>query len=128
MIYSKTIYAVLICTLAAAATPALAQSWDPTSSDAMNNTAMGTGALANPDLDSDGGCHNVASGMDALNVDTSGSYNVAMGFDSLVANLTGNNNTAVGAETMEINDKGSNNIAVGYQALWGNYAGNNNTA
>ena len=66
-------YSALICLVAFAASPVFAQTWDPVKSDGMNNTAMGTDALANPNLDEDGGCHNTASGMDTLTADTSGS-------------------------------------------------------
>src|SRR5271168_534594 len=93
-------YSALIGVLAVAANPSFAQTWDPTDSDAMNNTAMGTGALANPSMDTQGGCHNTASGTDALAVNTSGSYNTAAGFSSLTKNLSGYYNTAVGAESL----------------------------
>jgi hypothetical protein len=120
-------YCALICILAAAADPALAGTWDPVSSDGMNNTAIGTGALSNPDLDSDGGCHNTASGADALRVDTDGSFNTANGFSSLTSNLTGDNNAAFGTYTLYSNKSGGNNTASGYSALYYNTSGANNT-
>jgi hypothetical protein len=120
-------YSTLIFTLALAS-PAFAQTWNPVSSDSMNNTAMGTGALANPSLDGDGGCHNTASGAYTLAADTSGSYNVATGFSSLISNLTGDNNTGLGAETLYSNTSGSNNSASGYQALYNNTTGSYNSA
>jgi trimeric autotransporter adhesin len=118
----------LICMFALGASPAFAQTWDPVKSDRMNNTAMGTAALANPKLDADGGCHNTASGADTLTADTSGSYNSATGFASLTGNLTGNNNTGFGAETLYSNRSGSDNTASGYDALYHNESGNNNAA
>jgi hypothetical protein len=118
----------LLCLSVLGASPAFAQTWDPVSSDGMNNTAMGTGALMNPNLDADGGCHNTASGADTLSVDTSGSYNSATGFGSLTSNLSGDNNTGLGAETLYTNTSGSDNTATGYQALYSNDSGNNNAA
>lgn len=119
----------LLCVFTAA-TPALAATatWNPVSSDDMLNTAVGGGALANTDLDEDGGCHNTAAGYEALHVDTSGSYNTAIGVEALVANTTGNNNTGVGAYTLSSNTGGSNNTASGYYALHSNSGGNDNTA
>lgn len=121
-------YWALIGIVALGANPAFAQTWNPVKSDGMNNTAMGTGALADPDIDADGGCHNTASGADALSADTSGSYNSATGFASLSGNLTGNNNTGLGAETLYSNTSGSDNTASGYEALYHNESGNNNAA
>ena len=121
-------YRALLCMVALGASPVFAQTWDPVKSDAMNNTAMGTGALADPDLDADGACHNTASGADALRADTSGSYNSATGFASLTGNLTGSNNTGLGAETLYSNTSGSDNTASGYEALYNNESGNSNAA
>jgi Chaperone of endosialidase len=114
--------------VALGASPGFAQTWNPVKSDAMNNTAMGTGALTNPDLDDEGGCHNTASGADTLTEDRSGSYNTANGFGSLSRNLTGDNNTGQGAEALYSTTSGSNNTASGYQALYHNIAGAGNTA
>src|SRR5277367_6691959 len=111
MNHSTMFYSALIGVLAAAANPSFAQTWYPTGSDAMNNAAMGANALANTDMDSEGGCHNTASGTDALSVDTSGSYNTAAGFSSLTNNLGGNYNTALGGQSLNANTVGSNNTA-----------------
>jgi hypothetical protein len=121
--------AALISLISAIATPALAQQLisNPVISDYMQNTAMGTGALHNV-LPADAGCHNTASGDDALYSDTIGSYNTAIGFSSLYSNTTGNNNTAAGYESLYFNSTGSNNTASGYQALYTNTTGGNNTA
>lgn len=118
----------LIGMVALAAGPAFAQTWDPVKSDGMNNTAMGTRALANPELDAEGGCHNTASGAESLTADTSGSYNSATGFASLTGNRTGDNNTGLGAASLYSNTSGSDNTASGYEALYGNESGNNNAA
>jgi hypothetical protein len=128
MYQSLKAYPALLSMVALSASPVWAQTWDPVRSDGMNNTAMGTLALANPNLDEDGGCHNTASGADTLQVDTSGSYNSAIGFGALTANLTGDYNTGLGAESLYLNTSGSNNTASGYQALYGNKTGGNNAA
>ena len=108
--------------------PALAQQPpDPVKSDSLANTAVGTDALFNVDLD-EYGCHNTAIGDDALYSDKSGSYNTANGFSSLYTNTTGNNNTAAGYESLFNNSVGNNNTASGYQALYANTKGSDNTA
>jgi hypothetical protein len=128
MNHSAKAYSVLICLISAMATPALAQQPpDTVVSDYMSNTAMGTDALLHVNL-LESGCHNTASGNDALYYDTSGSYNTATGFSSLFSNTTGNNNTAAGYESLYFNSTGSNNTASGYQALYTNTIGANNTA
>ena len=96
-------------------------------SDSLANTAMGTNALLNVSLD-ESGCHNTASGEDALYSDTSGSYNTATGFSSLYSNTTGSNNTASGYDSLYYNSAGDNNTASGYNSLYYNSTGNNNTA
>jgi len=128
MRHSYMTYSAFICLAALGSSLVSAQTWDPVKSDGMNNTAMGTSALANPNLDADGGCHNTASGASALTADTSGSYNSATGFGSLTSNLSGNNNTGLGAETLYTNTSGSENTASGYQALYYNTSGSYNTA
>jgi hypothetical protein len=125
---SATACSVLICLIFAMATPALAQQPpDVVVSDGMANTAMGTNALFNVNLD-ESGCHNTASGEYALFSDTSGSYNTATGFSSLFSNTTGENNTAAGYESLYVNSTGSNNTASGYQAMYKNSIGGNNAA
>ena len=100
MNYSPIALAALICTLTAASNPSMAGTWNPVASDGMYNTAIGSGALSDPDLDADGGCHNTASGDGALHWDSSGSYNTANGYDSLTNNLTGSYNTGFGTYTL----------------------------
>jgi hypothetical protein len=127
MKYSRTTYAALVFALAAA-NPTFAGTWNPVSSDGMHNTAVGTGALSDPDLDADGACHNTAVGDGALTSDASGSYNVASGFDSLFSNSAGDYNTGFGAYTLYSNTTGTNNIASGFNALYFNTSGSYNTA
>jgi hypothetical protein len=128
MNHSAKAYAVLTCLISAMTTPALAQQPpDPVQSDSMANTAMGTDALLNVNL-SESGCHDTASGEDALYSDTSGSYNTATGFGSLFSNISGNNNTAGGSESLYSNLTGSNNNADGYQSMYNNTSGSNNIA
>jgi len=89
MNHSAKIFAVLICLISAMTTPALAQQPpDLVQSDTMANTAMGTAALQNIDLE-ESGCHNTASGAYALYSDTSGSYNTGTGLSSLFSNISG---------------------------------------
>jgi hypothetical protein len=88
---------------------------------------MGTNALLHLNLD-ESGCHNTASGEDALYSDTSGSFNTATGFSSLFSNTTGNNNTAAGYESLYSNSTGNDNTASGYAALSANTTGSYNTA
>ena len=100
---------------------------DLVTSDPLANTAMGTDALLHVNLD-EAGCHNTASGEDALYSDTNGSYNTATGFSALYSNTTGSNNTAAGYESLTLNSTGGDNTASGYEALYSNTSGNNNTA
>jgi hypothetical protein len=118
---------VLIGAFAAAGAAYGQQPPDSVTSDSMANTAMGTDALLNLNLD-EAGCHNTAAGEDALYSDTNGSYNTATGFSSLYSNTSGNNNTAAGYESLYSNSTGSNNTANGYQALYSATTGNYNTA
>jgi hypothetical protein len=128
MNHSGKAYSTLICLISALATPALAQQPpDLVKSDDLANTAMGTNALLHVNLD-ESGCHNTASGDDALYSDTSGSYNTGTGFSSLFSNTTGNDNVAVGYESLYFNSTGDNNTASGYAALYSNTTGGNNTA
>ena len=128
MNYSAKAHSVLICLITTMATPALAQQPpDPVTSDSLANTAMGTDALLHVKLD-ESGCHNTATGEDALYSDTSGSYNTATGFSSLFKNTTGNNSTAFGFQSLYSNTTGIDNAASGYQSLYKNTTGTFNTA
>lgn len=126
----KTFYQshlILIGAIAVAGAAYGQQPPDLVISDSLANTAMGTNALLNVNLD-ESGCHNTASGEDALYSDTSGSYNTATGFSSLYSNTTGSNNTAAGYQSLYSNAAGDNNTAAGYNSLYSNSTGNNNTA
>src|SRR5271167_2515708 len=126
MNHSAKVYSALLCALAATGGPAFAQQLvDPVVSDYMSNTAMGTGALANPSMDDEGGCHNTASGLGALAIDQGGSYNTANGFQALTNNTSGSNNSAVGYQSLWSNVGGSSNTAVGYNSSYSNTNGYN---
>lgn len=128
MNHSAKALAMSICLISAMTTPALAQQPpDPVNSDSLANTAMGTDALLNVDL-AESGCHNTASGEDALYSDTSASYNTATGFSSLFSNISGDNNTAAGAESLYSNQTGANNSADGFQSMYNNTSGSDNIA
>jgi hypothetical protein len=128
MNHSVKQYTVLTCLITALSGPALAQQPpDVVKSDSLANTAIGTNALLHVSLD-EYGCHNTASGEDALYSDTSGSYNTATGFSALYSNTTGENNTSAGYESLYSNSTGSNNTASGYQSLHANTTGRDNTA
>jgi hypothetical protein len=74
------------------------------------------------------GCHNIASGIGALNLNISGSYNIAFGSKTLCYNTTGNENISIGKEALRRNDTGCYNIASGTCALLYNTAGCYNIA
>ena len=71
---------------------------------------------------------NTASGMQALNSNTTGGGNTAAGMQALNSNTTGNYNTAAGLQALNSNTAGNNNTAAGVQALYSNTTGNYNTA
>jgi hypothetical protein len=128
MNHSARTYAVFICLIGAAASTAMAQQPpDVVKSDSMANTAMGSNALLHVNL-AESGCHNTASGDDALYSDTSGSYNTGTGFSSLFSNTAGNDNVGIGFEALYSNSSGSDNAGNGYQALYRNTTGSFNVA
>src|SRR5438046_2330791 len=85
----------------AAGAAGAAQPPDPTSSDLHDNTAGGTGALANLGASV---TNDTAFGFDALNANTDGGGNTAIGSWALTANTTGNDNTASGSFALYWND------------------------
>jgi trimeric autotransporter adhesin len=97
---------------------------DPTPSDALGNTAGGTGAVFSTTT----GAQNTGFGFDALGTNTTGDNNTASGAYALPTNTTGNNNTASGAYALYSNTTGDDNTASGVNALRDNTTGNNNTA
>jgi hypothetical protein len=98
-------------------------------SGASGNVAVGSQALAvNQPTTSSNGVNNTAVGTTALLSNTTGSSNTASGFQALYANTTGNYNTAMGINALKANNTGSNNTATGFQALYDNTTGSSNTA
>ncbi len=110
-----------------------------------SNTAMGTGALQNANLNTTYSelfnmfaIANTAAGYQALNNNENGWYNSAFGYEALAMNLGAQNNTALGyralTNTGVNNDNlyhfstGNNNTGVGGSALYTNTNGNSNSA
>ena len=71
---------------------------------------------------------NIAMGMDALKVNTTGATNIAIGSSALTANTTGAGNIAIGSATLSDNTTGARNLAIGTGALGNNTSGNDNIA
>jgi len=87
---------------------------------------------------------NTATGVNALNANTTGAQNAAYGNDALLTNQTGANlaafgfralrvntassNSAFGAWSLVSNTTGANNTAVGQDSLYSNTTASNNTA
>ena len=97
----------------------------PTStSNGINNTAVGTSALqANTT-----GADNTANGNNALSSNTTGNQNTATGELALANNTTGGLNTADGDGALFSNTTGFFNTATGPSALQSNTTGNENIA
>ena len=72
--------------------------------------------------------YNVAFGVDALLVTTTGNFNIAIGHSVLKANTTGQLNTGIGSECLYSNTTGTQNVAVGEGASKFNTTGSYNTA
>jgi hypothetical protein len=89
-----------------------------------NLTATGVYALQNNST----GFDNVATGVGALRGNTKGYSNTATGLDALYSNTTGFENTATGVTALYNNTTGYFNVADGYGALYGNTTGYANTA
>jgi hypothetical protein len=88
------------------------------------NTASGVQALQS---DTTGG-NNTALGAGALAGNTTGGDNTASGTSALAGNTTGSRNTGNGVATLLTNTAGGDNTANGFYALRLNTKGNNNTA
>ncbi len=71
---------------------------------------------------------NVAIGLDALKVNTSGSINTGVGNSALLRNTSGYDNTAIGNRTLTNVTSGYNNTGVGSYTLGAISTGYNNTA
>jgi hypothetical protein len=78
----------------------------------------GTGAIAT----------NIAVGVNALNVNTSGASNTAVGYQALLANTTGTYGSGFGQYALFSNTTGTYNTALGMSSLFSNTIANNNTA
>ena len=90
-----------------------------------SNTSWGVQAL-NPSTTGTG--ENVAVGVAALALNSSGSGNTAIGFNTSYSTTTGYLNTATGANALLYNTTGYQNVANGVNALSQNVAGYNNVA
>lgn len=93
---------------------------------------LGNNAGAGDDGDDNA---NVALGISALAINTSGYNNVAIGNEALAANgenpyydFSSANNVAVGYHTLQLNTLGHSNSAVGSMAMLSNTSGQRNTA
>ena len=125
---------------------------------ALENTALGTGALVNNttgqyntaigsfslDNNTDGqvntavgshvfrfnttGSDNTAVGDDVLYSNTTGHDNTASGGGAFYFNTTGSYNTGIGVGALNMNSTGNDNVAIGYWALLNNTDGHDNTA
>ena len=89
-----------------------------------NNIALGIGALY---LNTTG-VYNAATGGNSLYYNTTGSDNTAIGLAALYYNTAGYENTAIGNVALYNNTLGGSNIAIGPGALYNNTTGSNNTA
>ena len=89
-----------------------------------SNTASGVQALNSNTT----GAGNIASGYQALYSNTTGYYNTAIGYQALYSNTTGYSNTTSGYNVLASNTTGYRNTAIGFQAFASNTTGNFNTA
>src|ERR1043166_4866932 len=132
----KTIMAVTGLIVALVAAPGWAASYNPTSSDAKENTAGGSSSLTTLHgtdnsafgfkallSNSTGGSYNTATGAYALGSNYDGGSNTADGVSALYSNVSGSDNTALGAGAMTNNTDASDNTAVGWFALASNKLG-----
>jgi hypothetical protein len=95
-----------------------------------NNFAFGTDALASA-IANDGtgaGNYNMAFGLNALKLNTTGKQNIAFGEIVLQSNIGGSFNTAMGVASLANNTTGSYNTGFGNSSLITNTTGSNNTA
>jgi fibronectin-binding autotransporter adhesin len=83
------------------------------STSALNNTALGHGAMASVSS----GDFNVAIGELALNNASSTEWNIAIGRRTMENNTTGSYSVAIGGNAMRQNSSGNYNVAIGYNAM-----------
>jgi hypothetical protein len=88
-----------------------------------DNTAIGISALSSNTI----GCCNTASGLRALERNTTGSGNTAIGLSALSSNTSAFGNTGSGVNALDRNTTGCCNTASGHSAL-ANNTGTNNIA
>ena len=79
---------------------------------------MGAGSVAT----------NTATGLQALNANTTGTGNTGIGYIAAAATTTGIHNTAIGAWSLSLNTTGNLNSAIGNSSLYNNTTGYQNTA
>jgi hypothetical protein len=92
---------------------------------AANTTGFGNTGVGNLVLQlNQSGSDNTAVGVQAAGKNISGSGITAVGYGA-ADNTTGNSNTAIGSQALFNNVSGINNVAVGQQALYQNTATNN---
>jgi polyhydroxyalkanoate synthesis regulator phasin len=96
---------------------------NPTTSDALHNTAGGSLAL-NLTI----GSNNTGFGSHALTSNSQANNNTAIGAFALESNSTGLSNTATGTSALRKNTVGTGNTTSGVNTLFNNTTGNYNTA
>ena len=74
------------------------------------------------------GSDNIATGFNALALNSTGNANLASGTSAMFSNTVGHNNVATGFPTLNLNTTGRFNVASGSKALLRNTAGHDNTA
>jgi hypothetical protein len=79
---------------------------------------MGAGSVAT----------NTATGLQALNANTTGTGNTGIGYIAAAATTNGIHNTAIGAWSLSLNTTGNLNSAIGNSSLYNNTTGYQNTA
>jgi hypothetical protein len=95
-----------------------------TSNSGTQNTATGVGALQADTT----GFANTAYGLNALNANTTGGHNTALGLFALSSSTAGEANTAIGEEALALDTTGIEDTAVGHWVLLNNTTGQGNIA
>jgi Chaperone of endosialidase len=127
----KTLYPSLLLAIGAFALAGTAFAQVPSTndtSDANQNTGMGSNALGGPTPVNLTGGANTASGFNALFSNTTGHENTASGSFALFQNSRGNRNNAAGRQAMFSNTTANDNNAMGYAAMYSNTRGTLNNA
>ncbi len=95
-----------------------------TTNSGIQNTASGVGALQSDTT----GSANTAYGLNALNANTTGADNTAIGLFSLSSSTMAGGNTGIGEQTLTNDTMGEFNTAVGFWVLQNNTTGEGNIA